>query len=313
MSPYLKIIRLPNLLIIILTQVLLRICIIGNFYSLSDVEMALSNGNFVLLVIATVLIAAGGYVINDYFDEEVDKINKPNKLICGNLIKRPAVMMYYWTLTLPGVLFGMYLALMVNYFILGFIFVAIAIMLYLYSQRYKQRVLIGNLLISILSAMVVLIVWIFEFYSLQDNLMHYVEVMKYLKFIGNIVLGYTLFAFLVSFIREILKDIEDIKGDQAAEYRTLPIAKGIVFSKKLAMSLLIFVIIVLGVTQYLLWTEQFHLVFWYFLVALQPLLLYVFFQTKKAKVSEDFQFLSNAMKVIMVAGILSMQLFYVSF
>jgi len=312
LSPYLKIIRIPNLLIIILTQYLLRICIIQNFYSLGDVSPAINHFDFALLVFSTLLIAAGGYVINDYFDEAIDKLNKPEKILIGKSISRQSAYTFYWMLTAPGILIGFYLAIIVDYFLLGFVYLAIAIMLWLYSERYQQTVLWGNIVISVLLAMVILIVWLFEFFALKDNPIQYVETMKYLKPISIIVLVYAVFAFFTSIIREIFKDIEDMEGDKSADYRTLAIVAGINISKWIAIGFILILMILLGVSQYFLWQEGFSLVFWYLLIAVQTLFLFVIYNIIKSKNKEDFHFLSNALKIIMVAGILSMQLFCVS-
>ena len=312
MSPYLKIIRLPNLLIIILTQYLLRICIIQNFYSLGDVTPALGHFDFALLVFSTLLIAAGGYVINDNFDEAIDKLNKPEKVLVGKSISRPSAYIYYWVLTIPGIIIGFYLAIKVDYLSLGFVYLAIAIMLWLYSERYQKTVLWGNIVISLLSAMVILIVWSFEFFALKANPIHYVETMKYLKPISIIVLVYAVFAFFTSIIREIFKDIEDMEGDKSAGYRTLAIVAGIKISKRIGICFILILMTLIGVSQYFLWQEGFSLVFWYLLIAVQTLFLFVIYNVIKSKNREDFHFLSNALKLIMVAGILSMQLFYIS-
>ncbi|OQX80259.1 MAG: hypothetical protein B6D61_02210 [Bacteroidetes bacterium 4484_249] len=312
LSPYLKIIRIPNLLIIILTQYLLRICVIQIFYSLGDVVPAVNHFDFALLVFSTLLIAAGGNVINDYFDEAVDKINKPDKILIGKSISRTSAYIYYWVLTIPGIIIGFYLAIKVDYLQLGFVYVAIAIMLWFYSERYQRKVLWGNLIVSALSAMVILIVWLFEFFALKANPFEYVETIKYLKPVSLIVIVYAVFAFFTSIIREIFKDIEDMEGDKSAGYRTLAIVAGLKLSKLTGLGLILILMTLIGVSQYFLWQEGFNLVFWYLLIAVQTLLLFVIYNALKSKTKEDYHFLSNAMKIIMVAGILSMELFYAS-
>jgi 4-hydroxybenzoate polyprenyltransferase len=309
----LKIIRLPNLLIIILTQYLLRICIIGTFYGLNATKTAFGHFDFALLVLSTLLIAAGGYVINDYFDVEVDKVNKPGKTIVGKALTHQSAYFYYWVLTIAGVLIGFYLSFRVKYFMLGFIFVSIAMMLWFYSAQYKKTAFWGNFVISLLSAMVVLIVWLFEFFALRANPINYTEAMKQLELISIVVAAYAIFAFLVSMIREILKDIEDLEGDKAAGYKTLPAAIGIKGAKRFAIIITCITIILLAICQYFLFEIKLMLVFWYLLIAVQLFLIYLAYIIVKAKTREDFHFLSNAAKIIMVAGILSMQLFYISY
>lgn len=313
MSPYLKIIRLPNLGIIVLTQYLLRICIIGTYFGFSGVGPAMSEFNFFLLVLSTVSIAAGGYVINDIFDVETDQINKPDKILINKFIPISIAYRLYYGLTIAGTLIGFYLAFAVQYLLLGFIFVATVLLLWYYSSKYQKKVLWGNLFISGLSAMVIIIVWLFELYALRVDILTYTEVMKQINIVSILVAAYALFAFLVSMIREITKDVEDMDGDKKAAYTTLPIVVGIKKTKLLVNILIVLSVLFLAVGMYFLYVKGIMLVFWYLLVAIQTLLVFLLYNSVKAESKEDFQFLSNACKIIMVAGILSMQLFYVSF
>lgn len=313
MSAYLKIIRIPNLVIIILTQYLLRICIIGTYFGFGGVGPALSEFNFFLLVLSTVLIAASGYVINDIFDLEIDKVNKPDKMLINKFIPLSVAYRYYYGLTIAGTLIGFYLAFAVQYFLLGFVFIATVLLLWFYSSKYQKTVLWGNIFISGLSAMVIIIVWLFELYALRADILTYTEVMKQIRIVSILVAGYGLFAFLVSMIREIAKDIEDIDGDKSADYKTLPIKVGIKKAKLIANVLIIVSILFLAFAQYHLYLKGIMLVFWYLLIAVQTLFLFLLYNAINAEKKEDFHFLSNATKIIMVAGILSMQLFHVSF
>jgi 4-hydroxybenzoate polyprenyltransferase len=137
--------------------------------------------------------------------------------------------------------------------------------------------------------------------------------MKQIRIVSILVSAYGLFAFLVSMIREVAKDIEDMDGDKSAAYKTLPIKVGIEKAKLLANVLIIVSVLFLAYAQYHLYVKGIMLVFWYLLVAVQTLFLFLLYNSVKAESKEDFHFLSNATKIIMVAGILSMQLFYVSF
>ncbi len=313
MTGYLKIVRLPNLLIIILTQYLLRICIIGTFYGLNAIRPVFGSLDFLLLVMSTVLIAAGGYVINDYVDVEVDQVNKPLKKVIGQSITMKSAYLYYWILTVLGIIIGFYISYKVKYFMLGFIFVIIAMMLWFYSTQYKKMVFWGNFVISLLSAMVVMIVWLFEFFALRANPVNYAEAMKQLGLISMVITAYALFAFLVTMIREIVKDVEDMEGDRPAGIKTMAVVSGVKASKKFALFITLLTVIILAGCQYWLYGMKLMLVFWYLLIVVQTLLVYLIFSILKAKTKEDFHFLSNAAKIIMVAGILSMQLFYISY
>jgi 4-hydroxybenzoate polyprenyltransferase len=309
---YLKIFRPPNLAIIILTQYLIRYCLLNPFYTNSGIFFAISAFNFALLVLATLLIAAGGYIINDILDVESDKINKPDKVWIGKLMTKKRAYILYLTLTIIGVIIGFYLSFYIGYIMFGLIFVAIALLLYFYSTTYQKIAILGNIAISFLSAMVILIVWLYEFFALRSQPVLFAEVMPDLKYISTLVQSYAVFAFLTSIIREIVKDIEDRDGDMKAGYRTLPIVYGVNTSKMIVMILAILTMAALGYGQYVLFQNNLMIVFWYLLIAVQTLFAYLLFLTIKSKNKEDFKSVSDAAKIVMVAGILSMQLFCIS-
>lgn len=313
MINYLKIIRPINLGIIVLTQVFLYFFIIKTYLGLGNVEPAMNYLDLAMLVLSTVLIAAGGNVINDYYDIEADESNKPGKQIAGKLIPMKNLWIYYWVLSTLGVLIGLYQAFKIDFIQLGFIFPVVAIMLWLYSSRYQKTVLYGNLMVAFMSAMVILILWLFEFFTLKTDPIHFVEAMKQITYLHYVVTGYAVFAFLVSLVREIVKDVEDVEGDRRVEAKTFPIVFGNTKSRNLAMVVHILAMLILGVCQYYLYLENLILVFWYLMLAVQLLFLFVLFQLTSARTKKDFHFLSNAYKMIMLAGILSMQLFYISY
>ena len=311
MSPYLKIMRLPNLGIIVLTQYLLRYCVINHWYAYSGVSAAFSNLDFALLVLSTLLITAGGNIINDIFDVETDSINRPEKMLIDKFIPLLTAKILYLSLSIIGMLIGVYIAYRVQSFQLGLIFPAIVIMLWLYSKTYQKVLLLGNIIVASLSAMVILIVWLFEFFALTSNPDIYVEVQNSLKFISYIFFAYALFAFIVSMIREILKDAEDSEGDSESGYGTLAVIWGQSVAKYLAATLIIIGMALLGFAQLWLYQNGFQMVMWYLGIVVQILFVYVLYYTLTAKSKKDFHSVSNAVKIIMLAGILSMQLFCV--
>ncbi len=313
MIHYLKIIRPLNLGIIVLTQLLLRFCIVEVYLGLSLVDPAMNYFDFAILMLATILIAAGGYIINDLMDEDVDKSNKPGKALIGHPISRGRAWKYYGVLTLVGVLLGFYLAFQINYLILGFIFPAVAGLLYLYSTKYQKTVVTGNVVIALLSAMVILVMWLFEFFALKNDPIRFVDAMKQIPVLQVIIAGYALFAFLVTMSREIVKDIEDRQGDEKEGYRTLAVVFGMKAGKQLAVVVHLLSMILLSISLLGLYREGLMLVFWYLLVTVMLLFIYSLYQLVMARVREDFRFLSNAYKLIMLAGVLSMELFYISY
>jgi 4-hydroxybenzoate polyprenyltransferase len=313
MNPYIRIVRPINLAVIILTLLLVRFCLVEVYLGLSGVRPALTYLGFSLLVLAVVLIAAGGYVINDVLDQTIDRANKPNRRIVGRSMTQKKAMTYYWVLSLAGNVLGFYLALQVDYLILGFVFPATTLLLWFYSSRYQKTMLIGNLFISFLSALVIMTLWLFEFFALKTDTIHFVDALSILPFLQYLIFGYALFAFLVSLSREIIKDMEDLEGDRAGGYRTLPIVLGIPSTKRIVVGIHLLTMALLGLGQFFLFQENLTLVFWYLSIAVQVLFIFVLYQLTLANGKKDFHFLSNAYKLIMLAGILSMQLFYISY
>jgi 4-hydroxybenzoate polyprenyltransferase len=311
---YLKLVRGFNLLIIILAQFLLKHCVIRKFLTLNGVNLRMDDLLFVLLVVATVLIAAAGYMINDCLDVEADQVNKPGRVIIGKMISLKQGMRLYYVLNILGVLAGLYVAYAVHYFILGLIFPLVAITLWYYSRRYKKRLLIGNLVIALLSALVILIVWLFEFFALRNlDPDGFISGMKVFSRINTLVMGYTCFAFLVSLLREIVKDIEDLEGDAEQGCRTLPVVMGARRTRYVAAILTLLVAMLLLLAQVLLYRQDFTYVFWYITLALQPVTLYLTFYIYNARKKEHFGEASAMARLLMVAGILSMQTFCLSF
>ena len=313
MLSYLNIIRPVNLVIILLTQSLLRFCVMDTYFGLSLATSAFPIVDFILLVLSTILIAAGGYVINDYFDQQIDQTNKPEKVIAGTTISAINLKRYYIVLTVPGNIIGFYLAIKINYLLLGFIFPVVSIMLWYYSSYYQKKILSGNIMIATLSALVILVLWLFEFFALKNDPIRFVNVFSQLNHLHVIVLGYAIFAFFVSLIREIAKDAEDLDGDKEGGFKTLPIVYGKKTSKSIIIGFHVFTMLLLGYFQYLLYAHGLMMVFWYVTIAVQTLFLFVLYFVFTAETKKEYHFLSSAYKIIMLAGILSMQLFYISF
>ena len=294
-------------------MVLMRYCIIEPL--INNVEVIFTNGtgtwipmelqfpwyDFMILVAATVFITAGGYVINDYFDIKTDLINK-GKVIVGTKIPRSKAMLWHTLFNVAGVVAGFYISWKAGYFWLGSLFLVVSGLLYFYSSTYKRQFLIGNIIVAVLSAMVPLLVVIYEwpalyrFYSLNA-----IELPK-LDFLFYWIGGFSLFAFLTTLTREIIKDIEDFEGDLAYGRNTVPVVIGIPASKIVAVSLIIITLILL----YLIWFFFVHdqITFIYLSVAIVLPLFLVFFQVALSRYKKHLHYASNTMKIVMLSGIL---------
>ena len=268
--------------------------------------------DFLILVIVTVLIAIGGYVINDYFDVKIDSINRPDKLVVNKLISPRGAIKLHIMLNVIAILLGFYLSWKVKATSFGLIFPFLSGLLWIYSAKYKRMLFWGNFIVSSLSAFVILIVWLFEFFWLRTNADLFVDVIPVIRGVTSIFLGYALFAFLVSMVREIIKDMEDKEGDTTYGCKTLPLVAGLVNTRYIVAAVIITTILLLGYAQLILYRLSLLIVFWYFFITVQSGAIYLLIKLFHARDKQDFHFLSNLCKLIMVAGILSLEVIFIS-
>jgi 4-hydroxybenzoate polyprenyltransferase len=273
-------------------------------------ETVFESGSMTLLILATVLIAAAGNVLNDYFDVKIDLINRPDKVIVGNLIPRQATMIYYQILTGLGILCGLYLAFIASSFTLCFIFIIVPGLLWFYSASYKRQFLTGNLIVAFMAALSILVVGITQLAFLEKvygNLIFETPIPSlFYGWIG----GFALFAFLCTWIREIIKDIEDEIGDREMECRTMPIKWGIPKTK-----LFLYALIILTVAGLFIFNELFihfdgSLTIRYIIFGLAIPFIVLIYMIFAAKTVADFHQASTLSKVIMLIGVLYSFVFY---
>jgi 4-hydroxybenzoate polyprenyltransferase len=294
---YLKLIRYQNLLMLALMQLIFRY----GFLELQNIPLALADWQYMLLVLATVSIAAGGYVINNIMDVETDMENKPENVVVGKFISEIKAYNLYIAFTVIGVAIGFYLSNVINRPSFASIFIIIAATLYFYATSLKQSLLIGNFIVALLLSFSVIIIGIFDLYPVTFE-----ENRAFMGLLFSILLDYAIFAFIINFIREIVKDLQDIEGDSNQGMNTLPIAFGKKNTTKLVFGLsFIPVILILNYINTnlfsagLLYGTVFGIVF-----ILAPLL---YFTTKiwSANSQKDFHHLSTVLKWILFFGILS--------
>lgn len=267
-----------------------------------------SSPAFILLVISLLFIVAGGYVINDYFDVEIDKINKPDKLIVSRVFSENVTKFFYIILTFLGLLSGLLSSIMISnskFYLLFAILFLLVCMLYSYSAYYKKKLIVGNLIVSVSVAFAVFLPWLFEILYLSNNTLILYAVGDTLMLTFPYVLIYTIFAFFMTMMREIIKDAEDFKGDLVTHCRTIPIVLGI---KKMN--------IILGIIVFLLWAVilYYQMVLYYqhsyfalsimFIIWISlPISIIKLFNRK---VEVDYHNYSVFLKIIMLLGVLSM-------
>ncbi|MFZ4462579.1 MAG: geranylgeranylglycerol-phosphate geranylgeranyltransferase [Bacteroidales bacterium] len=250
---YFRIIRWPNLLIMAVLMAGLRYILILPRLEMAGLFIQDNLINFILLVYSVLAIAAGGYVINDILDLEIDSINKPEDQIIGKKISLISARKFYLFLTLSGIFTGIALSVLLGSAYLGVFFPAMAALLFYYSKRYKGRLITGNLVVAFASAMVLIITWNAEFSFLKKADIAILESLGTIRMISSFVFIYALIAFLLSLVREIVKDMEDIDGDEKEGCATIPIVFGMNLARNIAFGLIIFVMLVIGWWQFSLY------------------------------------------------------------
>lgn len=304
LKAFIKLIRLDNLLVIALTMFAVRygmVQAILNAHSPS-VQLKLSALNFSLLVVSTMLIAAAGYIINDYFDVKTDKINKPDKLYIDHGVKRRVAMLAHMQFNLIGVMLGAYVAYRAGNIFLSFIPFSASTLLWFYSTHFKRQLLIGNLVVSALSAMIPLQVLLFE-KPLIENI-------ENLTFLYATVICFAVFAFLLSMAREIVKDMEDFEGDMETGCKTMPVVWGMKASKAVTTIFISNTMLLLFFIFFKLYQRDFLILALYLWAFILMPCIWLVFRLYRAQVKADFGKLSLFIKFIMVTGVLSTIVIY---
>jgi 4-hydroxybenzoate polyprenyltransferase len=313
MKTFLKLIRWPNLLIVALTMILMRYAVIEPV--ISKISVVLNGGtgvaipltlkfpwyDFLILIIATLFITAGGYVINDYFDIKTDLINR-GEVIVGTKIPRRQAMKWHNILNIAGVAAGFYISWKAGYFWMGILFLIVSGLLYFYSASYKRQFLIGNLVVALLTAMVPMLVVFYEWPALYRYCALNVLVPPPLGIVFYWVGGFALFAFLTTLTREIIKDIEDFEGDIAYGRNTIPVVTGIMTSKIISVILILITIALL----YTVWNYFLHdkITLIYISCTVVLPMLYVIYQLIMSQGKRELHSASRLMKIIQIAGVL---------
>lgn len=269
------------------------------FLVLQNISLGLKDWQFILLVLSTVLIAAAGYVINNIFDQETDNFNKPKNVIVDKSISETNAYYSYVVLNVTGVAIGFYLSNVIGKPGFASLFILIAAALYFYASSLKQMLLIGNITVALLLSFSVLIIGVFNLYPIVN-----IENQSVLANLFSILIDYSVFAFMINFIREIVKDIEDISGDYNQGMNTLPIFIG---KQKTAKIVFVLSFIPLFSILYYIKTYLFPLVYvcLYMLVFVVAPLLFFMVKIWTAESQKQFHNLSTLLKWILFFGILS--------
>ena len=311
MKEFFKLVRWQNLCIIAVTMILMRYAVIKPLVEGIEVNLIASYGHlsgmtlqqplfdFIVLIAATLFITGAGYIINDYFDIKTDLINR-GKIIVGTKVPRRKAMMLHNILNIAGVGAGFYVSWKAGYFLMGILFLLVSGLLYFYSASYKRQFLIGNILVALLTAMVPMLVVVYEapaifkYYTVNASSIPDINILFY--WVG----GFAVFAFMTTLTREIIKDIEDYTGDMEYGRNTLPISAGIKTTKSIVIGLIILTLLLLFSAIFLFINDKISIFYLSFTVAFP--LIWVIYQVIKSQDRAQFHVASRLMKIIMITG-----------
>ena len=290
-------IRVENLFIIAVTQICIKYLVFAPLNDFSKFTLNL----FTISLLSTLLIAAAGYIINDYFDVKTDKINRPNTVVIDVVIKRRWAMILHILLNAIGLVLGLYLALKCHNLKLVLFQILSILLLWFYSTHFKKQLLVGNIVVSLLTAAIPIMPMVYDYYLTGE--INPMIIGSFLNTLVIIVLGYSSFAFLTSFAREVVKDMEDYEGDIKTGGKTMPIVWGMITSKVVTFFTIIITIGLLLLACLKFHKDQHNVAVYYILgLVILPLII-LLIQTIKAKTSKDFKLASLLLKFTMLFGI----------
>ncbi len=299
----LRLLRIPNLLILVAT-----ICIIVNFIIYpplisNGIAPLLTNKEYYLLMFIALCLGAGGYVHNDIVDLQSDDMNQ-KRLIVGYDLSKKIAYIFYAFLSFGPLLLVLSLSMEVGkpeYFAWYLGLVAI---FWLYNMYLKRLPLIGNIVVGLLCSFAVILPFLIDLNALYELRM--TDVLGY-KRVYHFIWTYGIFCFMANFIREIVKDIEDISGDRHASYKTLPVVAGISLTKRIIQALTaIFLLIILFWSWYYLAFQLLSILVVVLLLVI-PLMV-LLYQAFTIHEGHEFGKLSRNWKIFMLLGLVSLMI-----
>ncbi len=310
---FFRLIRWPNLVFIALTQCLFFFCVINSIID-TPILHIYSLGYFFLIVVSSVMIAAAGYIINDYFDLQIDSINKPSRVVIDKILKRRWAIVWHFVLSSAGVLLSIVFSWKTGNWIIAIGNTLCVFLLWFYSTTFKKKLLVGNIIISALTGWVILVLYFAYTYSNNasplfiegwENHNYGFNAGKLYKFTAL----YAGFAFIVSLIREVVKDLEDMEGDAKYNCYTMPIVWGVPATKVFTGVWLVIIISAISIILVYAWQLGWRISVIYCIALIIMPLLFILKNLYKAVTFRDYNKVSSSIKFVMLAGILSMLFF----
>ena len=291
---YLKLIRFQNLGVMVLTQYLIRFTLTIPKYGKENV---LSEFYFALLLFSILLIVGAGYTINDYFDIKVDSENKDEHVIVGRTIKRRIALVIHFILTSVGLILGLFITYKINQVVLSIILIVCAYILWIYNFKLKRKFFLANLIVAGLSAIFVTSIAIIEI-LLNYNHKASIDNITTLTIIAT-------FAFILSLMHEIIKDLRTMEGDKKYKIRTLPTVWGLLKTKEFLKWLSIIIAFMISVIAITKFKTNFTALSYAFIFLIGPLFLLNIW-VYKAQDTIDYERISKLNKFIVFTGIMSL-------
>lgn len=303
---FLKLIRWPNLFFIALTQLLFHFCLLLPIFNRGGIDPVIGNRLLSVIVAMSVFIAAAGYIINDYFDINIDQINKPHRQFIPKFVTRRWAILWHSLLSFSGVVLSFYTGWKLGVWWIGPSNALCVFLLFVYSGTFKKRFLSGNIIIAALTAWAVALPGLASFYYLyyapQGSVGTQARILRY-------TLLYASFAFVISLVREAVKDIEDLKGDMRYGCKTLPIVAGINAAKTYVMVWLVVLMGAVIIMQAYAAQLGWWLTVLYALLFIVAPLGYLSAKFIAARRTGEYHSISTLAKFVMLTGILSLLFF----
>lgn len=298
MKNFFKLIRYKNLIFIVFFYAMFRF----GFLNQQGIELALTNVEYIMFILAMLCLVAAGYVINDIMDIEADRINKPRKVIVKEKISEKSAYYIYVALNVVGVGIGFYLTQMIQKPNLLILYIILASLLYFYAINLKKIVAVKNLVIALIMFLSVMLIAVMDLYPKIE-----IYGLEVLRVYFDLLLDYAWFAFFITLIREIVKDMEDEIGDRELNYNTLPIVFGFKKTTYIVAALSLFIIgfLVNYINTYHMTSDLYWASSYLFLTVIGPLIWCVI-QIFKSKKPADYGVISKVLKIIMFFGIISL-------
>ncbi|AZQ44390.1 geranylgeranylglycerol-phosphate geranylgeranyltransferase [Nonlabens ponticola] len=290
---YLNLIRWPNVLMTLITQVI----ILYWFLPESNADLTLALWQQLVIIFSTCCIVAAGNVINDIYDADVDRINKPDQVIVGRLLSIKSSNRLYIGLTFTAVVGGFVVANSIDRAGMASIFIVVSFLLYYYATTLKKQLVIGNVVISLLVGLVMLLTAVVELYpALNDaNQSEQGKVLLLLT-------GFAVLAFFVNLLREWIKDAQDINGDLAGGRSSLPLVLG---KQRACRVMAVYTLTLAAVLAYWFTNIFYQLsnTFYYSLFAIIAPLMYIGIRLWNVENDKELKILSLVCKLVLLAGI----------